>query len=154
MTFHALPNFRSRTTGRRTTCRATQVTRSCAPSSNEGEIGIAAPIGGSARVLPDLPVTRCDAVDRGCPMPATESGRRDWPGLEVAAGPKWPWRCEPASGPVGGQILPGPGARRTAAWALLGCWPLCVARAGPATEAGTFGVAGAKAVAGKGVSCG
>jgi len=49
MTFHALPNFRSRTTGRRTTCRATQITRSRAPSSNEGEIGVVAPIGGDAR---------------------------------------------------------------------------------------------------------
>jgi hypothetical protein len=42
------PNFRSRTTGRRTTCRALQITRSCAPSSSEGEIGVAAPNGGSA----------------------------------------------------------------------------------------------------------
>ncbi len=31
MTFHALPHFRSRTTG---------------PGSNEGKIGVAAPIGG------------------------------------------------------------------------------------------------------------
>src|ERR1035441_1300890 len=43
------PNFRSRTTARRTTCRATQITRSCAPSSNEGKIGVAAPIGGYVR---------------------------------------------------------------------------------------------------------
>ena len=72
-------------------------------------------------------------------------------GLEVAARLRWPWRCEPASG----RRWPDPawpGARRTAAWALLGCWPLCVVRAEPAIEAGTFGVAGAKAVAGKGVS--
>jgi hypothetical protein len=109
--------------------------------------------GGPARVLPDLPVTRCDAVDRGCPMPAAESGRRDWPGpggrrqaevaLEMRAGVR---------PPVARSCL-ARRARNTAAWASLGCRPLCAVQAVPATEAGTFGVAGAKAVAGKGVSC-
>ena len=37
---------------------------------------------------------------------------------------------------------------------VVTCRPLCVVQAEPATEAGTFGVAWAKAVAGKGVSCG
>ena len=41
-------------------------------------------------------------------------------------------------------------APNTAAWALLGCRPLCVVRAGPATEAGTFGVAGDEGRCGQG----
>ncbi len=49
-------------------------------------------------------------------------------GLEVAARPGCPSRCEPASG----RRWPDPawpGARRTAAWASLGCRPLCVVQA-------------------------
>jgi len=74
MTFHALPNFRSRTTGRRTTCRATQITRPCAPSSNEGEIGVAAPIRRISHTAPRPTVTLRHVV--GSPV-----GRPRRPGL-------------------------------------------------------------------------
>jgi hypothetical protein len=43
MTSMHSPNFRSHTTGHRTTCRAPQITPSCAPSSSQGEIGVPAP---------------------------------------------------------------------------------------------------------------
>ena len=41
---------------------------------------IAAHIGGSASVLPDLPVTQRDAAYRHSQMPTADSARRDWPG--------------------------------------------------------------------------
>ena len=99
------------------------------------------------------PVTRCDAVDRRCPMPAAESRRRDWPGpgdrrqagvpFEMRAGVRPPVArsCLARRAPNGGM-------------SVVTCRPLCVVQAGPATEAGTFAVAWAKAVAGKGVSWG
>ena len=87
-------------------------------------------------------------------MPAAESGRRDWPGPEGRRRAGVPLEMRAGVRPPVARSCLVRRAPNTAAWALLGCRPLCVVQAGPATEAGTFGVAGAKAVAGKGVSLG